>query len=699
MNLADNPIQSIGEDALVRIPFVNELAKSLLARDTKESIVIGFDGLWGSGKSSVLNLLQQKIIELQNNKPSDKSESLFIRFDPWYFNSTEQLLRTFFEELNTTLAPKLKGKNFASAISKYRKVLSAVQIAPKVSFLGIELSLGNVDINLDNPEKIREEIKKIIGSANTRVIILVDNLDRLDITELLLMFKLVRLCSDFPGFIFVLAFDKQQVINLLSKNNISQDYLEKIIQIDVKLPAIESGKIDDFVQKGISWVAENREIKLNDFFWERFLFIYRASIGPQLITTLRDAKRFLNAVDFSIPIVKGEVDYSDFVVLQAIRVFFPDVYEQLHQYKDELVKQDLMLGAEWRKKEKIIAFDALDKRITEFYSEQAKTVTSLLAFLFPNYKAYLDNPKNPGSTPLNLEYEKYQLISSSTHFDRYFTLKVSTNDIPTNVIMDFIDWLNEHQDAGFIKDQFLNKYQIEQRLIPALKKIYLYSDRLVSNAKIKFIDVLSENSSSYAHAEGFRDSEFSEVIRLLNNLLPSLEHKLQIKSIKKIISKTPSLPFAMLLARDSINAPWFSFDNDFKNSFLELCRKRVHKDILENHDNIFDLYPRGVSLVIGLWRSAEFLNEGNLVNDYLTKTFEQNPAKVINILSTYLWVVAGTDEPGRFGYAEFAENFDPEKIKGYLDKSNWQSLALSKRDRFAVDEFSKLYANNLSKKL
>src|SRR6266498_2530586 len=155
MFLTDDPIQKLEDDELGRIVFVNELSQSLLVREINESLVISLDGPWGSGKSSVLNLLQTKIESLA------QSNTTLLRFDPWYFNSTEKLLQTFLDEINRVLEKRIEGKELKKAFSKYKKVLTSVQFAPKIGVFGVDLSLGSVDIALENPDNIRQEIKQL----------------------------------------------------------------------------------------------------------------------------------------------------------------------------------------------------------------------------------------------------------------------------------------------------------------------------------------------------------------------------------------------------------------------------------------------------------------------------------------------------------------------------------------------------------
>jgi len=686
MFLTDDPIQKLEDDELGRVAFVEELAQSLLSRRKTESLIVSLDGPWGSGKSSVLNLLETKINSLD---PS----TLLLNFDPWYFNSTEKLLQSFLNEIESVIKEGTPRNALRKEITKYKRMLTSVQISPKVSFMGIELSMGNLDIDLENPEKVRRRIRELIIDAKVRVIILIDNLDRLDLSELLLIFKLIRLCSDFPGFTFVLAIDKRQIIESLKSGNISTEFIEKIIQVDIKLPSTEQSRIDNFVFKGLNWIAETRKIKLDDFFWTRFSQIYQKAINTNLIITLRDAKRFLNTAYFSLPIVQGEVDYTDFLILQILRVFFPKVYEFLPNYKNELTMlEHVSFNNNWRQKETIAVFKELTEKIQSAGNTNIKVANEILSFLFPNYEAYLHNPQNPSSYSYSNENEKNQLIASNTHFDRYFTMRVAGDDIPTSLILEFVDRLNSEGNTLNIQEQFISKYQDTNNLIFALKKLDLYNEKLNVDAKIHLIKSMVNNSINFdTNRSNYWVSELTRVIKLVTSCILSFDERKQTEIILEIISSSPSLVFALLMARDGFLGRWFSFSEENKKAIVETSRARIHKDLIDENIDIFETYPRDFSSILGLWRSKEFLNEEDLSKNYLYKFLEKSPAYALKILSLYVWVTAGTEEPGRFDFGELSTAHDPKEIKYYLEKLDLTKLPLSERENFAVEEFLKLY--------
>lgn len=93
----------------------------------------------------------------------------------------------------------------------------------------------------------------------------------------------------------------------------------------------------------------------------------------------------------------------------------------------------------------------------------SKIANNLLGFLFPNYRDYQEL-QNPSIHTYTNEYEKHQLIASRTHFDRYFTMKVAGDDIPTSAILEFVNWLNDGGDNVDFQEQFVSYHRASNNL-------------------------------------------------------------------------------------------------------------------------------------------------------------------------------------------------------------------------------------------
>ncbi len=105
--LNNDPIATADEDRFGRQGFVARLATVIRGRHDPGSLVIGLYGAWGTGKSSVLNLLEQQLRHYRHVATS--GEVLVIRFNPWYFADEPQLIRSFFRTLADYLDKPVEG--------------------------------------------------------------------------------------------------------------------------------------------------------------------------------------------------------------------------------------------------------------------------------------------------------------------------------------------------------------------------------------------------------------------------------------------------------------------------------------------------------------------------------------------------------------------------------------------------------------
>lgn len=202
----DKPIESDSEDLLSRTEFASTLASALISYKDNSPLTIGLYGPWGSGKTSLVNLIINKV----NGKAevlTREEKPVILRFDPWNFESTDQLIHQFFIRLADLLLSSA-DKELAKVGNLLRDYDDDFQFIPVIGksighmpkFIGTLLqkcTVHGVEIN-----KQREQIIKKLKNQNHRNIITIDNIDRLTNDEIQLIFKLVSSVFNFPNIIF-----------------------------------------------------------------------------------------------------------------------------------------------------------------------------------------------------------------------------------------------------------------------------------------------------------------------------------------------------------------------------------------------------------------------------------------------------------------------------------------------------------------
>lgn len=232
MLLSDSPIEFEEQDLLNRGLFIDDFFKEVMGVPFTDSFVYGLFGKWGEGKTSVLNLF--------TNKAKKEKNLLIVNFDPWHFHDTKSIFAAFYEQIENVLSNKYIFSDIKNTFKKYQNYLST-----GVSQSGIPINLNAEDESLND---VRDRIESYIRQTRNKLIIIIDDIDRLEPIDIINVFKLVRLNSNFKKTIFILSFDYEMVVNKLNESNFGYggEYIEKIIQKPVILPKLEQETVDRY---------------------------------------------------------------------------------------------------------------------------------------------------------------------------------------------------------------------------------------------------------------------------------------------------------------------------------------------------------------------------------------------------------------------------------------------------------------------
>jgi predicted KAP-like P-loop ATPase len=241
----DLPITKRGDDLLGRAPFCQAFGKALLEYAYKESIVTALYGDWGSGKSSIVNMAREFIQE-QSEELDDDKKPVLLEFNPWNHSDQSHLISQFFKVLSGALKRQDYGGQ-ASEIGKkleaYSHFFSPLAMIPDPSGLGVgtaiaaKIGLGAVGKAASawgaayskDLQQVREELNGLLAAESRKIIIVIDDIDRLPDIEVRQIFQLVKMLGDFPNTIYVLSFDKEVVSQALNvvQHDKGEAYLEK----------------------------------------------------------------------------------------------------------------------------------------------------------------------------------------------------------------------------------------------------------------------------------------------------------------------------------------------------------------------------------------------------------------------------------------------------------------------------------------
>ena len=331
---ADNPIKKPEDDVLRRSKAARYFAEQVLWLDVTEGAVVGVLGVWGSGKTSFVNLARSHWEELGIT---------VLDFNPWMFSGAEQLVELFFVELSAQLKLRPGLEKVGKDLEKYGHAFSGLSWVPVVgpwiervrviaSFLGKSLRRNNEGI-----EGRRDKVTQALHVIDKPIVVILDDIDRLTPSEIRDCFKLVRLTANFPNIIYVLAFDRKRVEAALDEQEIpGRDYLEKILLHSVDIPVVPEHLLTKQITKAIGNALSSVEDQgpfdqkiWPDVFWE---------IIRPLVKNMRDLRRYTIAVHAAVEELGASIAQVDVFALEAIRVFLPDTFLKIRKSVDVLTE-------------------------------------------------------------------------------------------------------------------------------------------------------------------------------------------------------------------------------------------------------------------------------------------------------------------------------------------------------------------------
>lgn len=385
----ERPIEDYSNDKLERNRFIERLADAVISPSGNRStgVVIGITGPWGSGKSSILNLFRRYLEQHHEN-------ALVINFDPWLVSGRNDLIAEFFGELIGTINADKKQmeslKNLAKTVAEY-----GAQLAPVgdlwVAGAGRILSSGlnamkSALSNKRSLSLLRKKILSDLEKVSVPIIVLIDEIDRVDDEEIRVVAQLVRSVADFPSISYILAYDATRVIQALGagKNEIEvqergRGYLEKIVQLQIPLPVTFSDEVGRFLTESLGSLEGNSAPPKNFENVQRYQDIL-ALISTDLISTLRDVQRLISTYQVLKSMLVDEVDWIDLLAYSVLIIKAPMMIDLMRAnpevYLGEVSQIDLVVDQRSESRE-----DRLERLIPA--AEHKAGTTGVLEFLFP----------------------------------------------------------------------------------------------------------------------------------------------------------------------------------------------------------------------------------------------------------------------------------------------------------------------------
>lgn len=459
----DSPILNPEDDLLGHNALAKSIAKCILSIPNPNGDVIAIHGPWGSGKSSVVNLVLHDL-----KRSEDKETTLvIIPFNSWCYRSEDGIVAGFFQEFYSGLSStKSKLKVNAEVLLK----LGARLIGPAKLFgLGLELAgmpkaSGLISSSSEavrelisedgDTETLQRKVEKEIGKTKKRFLIVIDDIDRLSPEEAIAIFRVIKSVGRLKNVTYLLSYDRIITEKMIADRYPSEGshYLEKIVQANFDIPDPSQLKISRILNIKLKQVISNpmTDEYNYDNVHDRIRDIVHEAVIPE-IRTPRDVNRLSNMLSVTYPAVKLDVDTADFIVLETFRLFRPHLYRKIRSNKFILTR-----SVESRSKEKFQLSNAeIDNIFLRNESENDRTrLKFLLSKIYPSIGSSFLNSTNRNMHTWNLEKRS----CSAFHFDTYFRFSASEETVSE---FEFQELIQNSEDQDFIKRKMLELLSVE----------------------------------------------------------------------------------------------------------------------------------------------------------------------------------------------------------------------------------------------
>ena len=645
MFYSDKPISNEYDDELNRMAFVKKLSKSICNYNSSNCMVIGLMGGWGCGKTSILNLTFNEI-------KNERKDWVLIDFDPWYFSNQDNLILQFFNRLLSELQSDKITKNAKDLLFKFMKGLS---ISANLKVLSANLNLSEV-LKQEEFEKFnsfKQDLVDIFSNLDYKIVISIDNIDRLTADEIKQIFFLVKSLADFPNVLYILSFDKNYVKNLLDDDFRDFDeFIKKIIQIPINIPLITESKMDSLIYELISSIYnDNVNVGnkfLNNGFWE-----FSTLLKP-FFMNIRDLKRYVNVVNFYWGIFE-DITFVDFMLIQALEMFEHDVFLKIKENKGILTGE--MSHADNSDKFNSSVRELYDQLLKEFKNSNPAN-RDLLKYLFPVFSE-VDGENAYSVRRVNYRDDKFR-ICSEDYFDKYFTLSLEESEISEDFIKRVLSLSNEDE----ISDVFL-KLKDENKLKYLFDKLLTNIKKIKSSNYIYFIASLLKVGDELLDDELINDNH--QVYILLNALFTRIESsRVSFHLLKNALNQDKNL-FTPIEYVYSIGYDLGKYDSgvdeksienySFKQRHFEQLEKIAYDKIkeLEKSDELQNYSQLKVLLIY--WEKFGNKNE---VQDFVNRITKEDD-DLIRFLDKFKIIIHVNDKSiKRF-------DFDFEELRKYFN--------------------------------
>ncbi len=636
----DQPIDSPEEDRFGFDPLAKAVANSIEKMEAPHGTVLAVNGPWGSGKSSAINLVKH---HLHDETTAGNLE--IVDFKCWWFRGEEALLLAFLHVICSAMKSAEDGqtkeviaKLGSQLLIKASPVVGSVLNVPNPVVESIASTVmeavGNFLSQDETVEQLHEKLSEELRQSPKRYLVVIDDIDRLSPDDALLIFRLVKSVGALPKVFYMLAYDRHLAEKIVTERYPSEGphYLEKIVQASFNLPAPTNLK-GEFLRR-LYEIIEEQEFEDQSYFAR----LFDRLIAPE-ITTPRHILRILNPLQVTWAAVRGEVNPTDFLCLETLRMQRSKVYDALGQNKIRLIRGKNHLDADPSSKQYDEIFLA-----SESEESERKRLRSGLMRLFPLLQLGWGNANL--SMTQQSEWDRQRRACSPKHFDTYFRFALSNEALSKNEIDKLIA---RSGDPGFIRQAFRQAAKSAQRTALLLDALITHAGEVPEENICSLLtavysvadDLVGQRERGLdAGVPGTVTAKLLDLHQALTLRYDSLEEK---SAVLLAVCSGATLGFLVFLANEaSDESPGVSLTTrEHAKTLRELSVRRIREAAADGsltHCALLDL-------VLLRWRESADNDEE--VREWVRDTIREDDYAVAHLARAFTRTLRGSERQGQ----------------------------------------------------
>lgn len=640
--------KDVDYDLLNRNGIINVVYRSIITCKSNSSFVIGLEGEWGSGKTTIINNVKKKLKE-------DENIIIIDSFDPWIYGTQNALLLAMYDSI-------LRETGVRYSVYHEKRIIKSLS-----TMLSDCYSAGNVMQNLffsqygdyEEAKEIVERLKQYVERTNKTIVFIVDNMDRAEGNNIIFLLKLISTVFCLSNVIYLLSYDRNRINEILDDTmQINPKYIEKIINQEIRVPLLQEERLRKVYSKCINNIFEAYEMEKEEI-------LNLQAITEVIFVNVKDLrmfKRMINSVFVSVFCQENNLYKKDLLGLEVIRFIQPELYFEIIENKTFFISHDRIVNKQLHyeniDKKK---FNSNGKAFFEKLFSKYGNFKELLIQMFPYVKRYVDGNELLSEYPYSdVNYEdisRNMRMCSGKYFDLYFTYGDNEYLKIGKEISHMVDEMTEIKDDKQLYIYICNKItkipkdsqrewfeRLESYLVsvPSENKIILAKSIFYCLNKINsshiFLGLDAQSRALVCIELLLEETEINVMQKFADDIIVEYDKLYMIDQILYWFQKTRSLFTDDVKKRENV----------LKERFSEMCEKVIQEKI--------NIYDDSYYVQYNIWGLIRYLkikeNRKEIVHEYIAQIL--NEENVFRVMADMISQSIGN----AYGYKISDENFE-----------------------------------------